>query len=580
MPLHLKPVHHARAEELVRMARELTASVDFHEVGKFAERGLGWLTDDKRYEEVAKRATAHGMPMRSEKQSCIALGPSEIALIRRPETCRIVPQPRQAIRAWTRMLTRDEEAKNRRRILCEPFLNDIVTREDLQYCRSGGPDRVRGLVKRWRYMIQFDMQSWYDQLPLSTRVQLWHGLRAADGQTYCLHAASMGGRPSCEAAQGATWALSTFNVPPSDAGRGLRLGDDFDLASIIDNVAYFADDMDELSRIAMTFLHRCEQAGAQVNDIDFTVALLPQIVSRITTTQTFGGEEYNLVAKTRMVSAKTKAKLDAAAELLQTSLVNGTELSFRQWAALLGLIFYTSELMQHHLDSDPKRRAFKSYCRLMKMCSGFDRKRWDYAVPPGSMPDASAVLALIVTLRAAGPVPVETEPKACGYTIITDASAEGWAGCMVNHRTKTISFAQGRWPTQRTNGGGHFGSSVWAEPEAIVQVSARLLPAGCTDGVVFITDHAGMVWAAEARAAWRSVCADAYDSALRRLTALFPGASFRGRFISGATNPLDAASRWLTTEAPTAKAIDVAVASATLPRAGGSGCRQWQQWMR
>ncbi len=73
-------------------------------------------------------------------------------------------------------------------------------------------------------------------------------------------------------------------------------------------------------------------------------------------------------------------------------------MSFRRWAAVFGLLFYTTELMQRLVDDDDElRRALQSYCRVMKMSCNFSKKQWDYSVPDGSF--TLAQIAKVVHLR-------------------------------------------------------------------------------------------------------------------------------------------------------------------------------------
>lgn len=88
---------------------------------------------------------------------------------------------------------------------------------------------------------------------------------------------------------------------------------------------------------------------------------------------------------------------------------------------------------------------FQTDAKSLKVANSSLVWQWDYKVPPDSMPlpIIYELLAFLDELANAAPVPVytdDTTDPSC--TIITDASAEGWAGCIIDHQN--ISFAQGR----------------------------------------------------------------------------------------------------------------------------------------
>jgi len=599
LPLHLKEVTHVNMEAVKAMIN-VHVQDPRHErqmIGLFAQRSIRWLEDDAPYEEAMARAETTGRRMRQERDSRTSgLSKQELKLVKLK---RLAPAT-QPIKAWCRMCTTTEEARGRRRLLAEPFVNDVIDGEiDLQYCRSGGPPQTRKHVSAFEKMMQFDYRSWYDQLPFSERVRPYHGVRTAEGDPpFTLRSASMGGRGSCESGQGVTWTISTFDVTAEHCKNMLPLPDlilgvDFEQSTIIDNVAYFGHTDDDLERVGVKFLRRCIEVGAQVNDCDLSPEIsddeLRAIVrKRISVNQTFGGEVYDLIQKTRALSDKTKDKLRLAQEVVNSTIMERARrtLSFRQWAAVFSLIFYATELASYPIDDDDNLRiALKQYAKLMRLTSSPNFPGWNYAAPADTF-SLTSVITISKTLDyliTAAPCPVvgPSRNDQPAYTIITDASGWGYAGVVLCHESQSIRFVQGRWPGSTNDRSFDFhDTSVMTEPYGMFLVAATGLPANCTGIVRFITDHVGLVFAAHARLAWRSIACDAYAHTLRRLTATFPKATFIGHFIQGAHNPMDAASRGLKQavhELP--DLIAMAEREAKFPDYCKKS-RQWLPWMR
>jgi hypothetical protein len=565
LPLHLKEVKHINLAVIDDFISELRAG-RHHAVATFASSALGWLRDASRYEALFARACASGVPMRGAKQSQFSLPANEFNIVR---DLRLAPATLPVL-AWCLVSTTDEVAKGRRRILGEPFVNDICGRDDLLYCRSSGPLRTRQLVLKYAYMIQFDQKSWYDQLPLAESVRAWHGVRTKWGN-FWLKSASMGGRGSCESAQGVTWTLATFDTTE------LRLGEDFDASTIIDNVAFFAHSLDSLLAVALVFIRRCRLAGVQLNDIDVQmddVDLLPLLRTRVVDDQTFGGERYDLSRKTRTLSEKSTAKVVHAIELCSITHGDGS-MSVRNFAAIFGLLFYVAEVMGMQLDD--VRDAIRVYCGVMRCTVGWARKQWDLPVPSHVYLVLPQVRRFLTNLlgrvhhgTAVDDVAARAQPS---FTIVTDASWWGWAGVVIDHSTRSVKFAQGQWPQHDLS----FRSSVVAEPAAIVRVARAALPSDATGVVHILTDHMGMVFAARARGACRHVACNEYDAALRGLEVSHPRCRFTADHVAGATNPLDAASRGLAAPKLSYDEFELTAVHATLVPPTK---RMWQEWMR
>ncbi len=140
------------------------------------------------------------------------------------------------------------------------------------------------------------------------------------------------------------------------------------------------------------------------------------------------------------------------------------------------------------------------------------------------------------------PVSLGARPELSPDVVIfSDASAWGWGATA--SRGGLPSHDSAPWtPADRTEW--NCNSSVIAEPLGLFAAAAALVRP--TDKVVELhTDHIGLVYAF-GRGYGKSF---AYNNAISRLAAVFPGVAFRVLFVPGLQNPADRLSRgWVEEE--------------------------------
>ena len=250
----------------------------------------------------------------------------------RKEHLRILHKSKKLVRVSPRCSVRSffvvEWAKRRLRPIFWPDLNELIGRELLGDARIPLKAVVRRNGTRGEWSVQFDFKGWYDQLPLHKDISVLFGLDTER----CLSTLPMGFRPACEVAQAISLALADHDLP-----QGVNVD------VYIDNVR-FVGDKDAVVKAGNQFVDRCKQVGAV---LDSYVSVPKQIDS-------FLGEEYDYVAKTRKLSSKTVEKIIH----VRASMLKEEELSNRQVAAIFGLIFYSAEVL------------------LLPLCLLFDIMKW------------------------------------------------------------------------------------------------------------------------------------------------------------------------------------------------------------
>lgn len=496
-------------------------------VKDFFLRSKRWLEDVELYEELYGRWQAS---TRRRSPVSTAVTNEDLLILRKLR----LEEGGKDVRSFVNFFFRDEIAKARRRILEEPILNDVITKDDLQYTRAATKATIRKQVGAARWSCQFDFKSWYDQIPLSPEIRKFFGV-VLRGKTYRLKSLPMGGRQSCEVAQAVTWYLLSFDRPTS-----------VQVATCIDNVRFTSDDREALQAAAQTFLERCNRVGAQINDPEVGVP------ERIKARDEFCGEVYDYAQKTRQLSDRTVAKIDAVVDLLRRCFVQrraGGFFTYRRYAAIFGLVFYVSEVLLLELP----RSAVKEYCRAMVDTTNFERRDWDRELPAHlfQVAAAASIEALLLVAKNNAPVPVSGRAHRAPFmTIVTDASATGWGAVALCD--ETVTHRHGQWSVDDLRSG-RLTSSVSAEPLGVLRACLSLLEVGASGTVVILTDHQGLVAAAGAGFVW----CDVYAETFSRLTELFPGVDFLFRWVDGERNLADSASRG----APVARSREEVIAA-------------------
>lgn len=394
--------------------------------------------------------------------------------------------------------------KKRRRPIFWPDLNEVIKKEHMGDARIPLKRSVRrnGLSGSWS--IQFDFKAWYDQLPMHHRISKYF---AFDGK-HCLRTLPMGFRPACEVAQSISLALADFNLP-----------DGVSVDVYIDNVR-FVGERDAVIEAGRQFVERCRRVGAKVDNEK------PEPKQE----DDFLGEQYDYVNKKRRLAKKTLTKVT----LVREEILPSETLTNRQVAAIFGLLFFCSEVLQ--LPLCYLFNLMKWYRETMRRVG--DNWNAEVVVPYqvreellfwfGKL-EANPWIDLYNTINDD-----EQEPD---LTLVVDACETGW-GCVSTTSTGTQYYGA---PWSAEDHKKHFlYSSVQSEPLGAWRAIQRFVSTSSKKVVVY-TDHEPQVWAMQ-----RGIAkAASYNELQLKLKETFRDTIFQFKFINGKDNGIaDALSRF------------------------------------
>ena len=379
----------------------------------------------------------------------------------------------------------------RKRGIFWPDINAVIPKSALMKDYIPRKDEVRRKCAESLYSRQFDLQSFYDQLPLHPEIS---PLFSVDGKS-CLASLPMGFRPSAEVAQCVTVAMTDFQLPEG-----------VNCVVYIDNIRFGGPSKAAVNKACETFLARIEKCGAVLNEFE----------SEPSTSEDFLGEHYNLRKKRRRLTDKILEKLKIADELV------GQQLTFRQVSAMFGLVFFCSDVLE--LDICKYFIALRFYRRCMASVS-----QWDDPAPPID-PAASANLTVwIKEARANKSIPLWNDSKTFfpDLTIFSDASAVGWGAVAISN--SGVRHFSGRWTAAEASAG--IEHSTKAEPLAVQRAAFSAVSTNCRQ-VLIMSDHQGLVFAGNAGYGK----SEAYNSMCATLKSAFPETKFKFGFIAGIEN--------------------------------------------
>jgi hypothetical protein len=409
-----------------------------------------------------------------------------------------------------------EAHKHRRRLLLEPFLNDIVQKSDLLAIRLPTSHTLRDMA-RDLYFLQFDAKAFFDQFSLESTVRKYFGFTVS-GFAYQSTTLPMGFRPSCDIAQTSAELLLSYITP------------NVKKACYIDNFYFSSNSLADLQEAVRTFLDRCEQAGVQLNEWSLQPSSSFDAL----------GEHYEGgPAGSRSLTDSTMEKLETAKSLIASP----KQLSCRQAAAVVGILFFASRVLE--IQPAFAYHALRWY-REEVTYSGATRG-WSSPAPLLTPLAREELLTWIHACVRNVPVPLAPQTDApADVLIFSDASAWGTGSVLMNcNGAKTFSAPwRGGDITRDTH------SSATAEPLAVIRNIEQALKLGMIktgDTVEIATDHMGIIWAW--RRGWgRSM---AYNDLLLFFKHLAESRNIRCTctFVRGSDNPADRASRGLDLEA-------------------------------
>ena len=506
LPLHLKKHVKPINLEMLECLPNKTPSCR-----KFLLNALGWLRDGNRIGTVT---LAPKRPRFSKKHFIEMRGYKYKPLVGLPE-------------GFVDAFVRTEPSKDpkhtlgyRLRPLFAPDANhEGASKDKLQELSmpTKGEIREQG-ANVPELVIQFDMESYYDQFELSESVKRKMCFCGPDGLVYALERLPMGLRPACEVAQATTWFLLDFEMEP-----GVKV------TTCIDNVRFVGTKRGVVTAVRQ-FLERCRKVGAQLDKWPASDSET-DIVAMGERGGDFLGERYDYDKQQRSLTKKTLSKLETLKKWLDMQGPESLLMTARQLSVLMGLLFWTASVLDlplsryFHLLRDYRQAAAKA-----STSQDYD------ATAVNITPTArTEMMTWLNVAMGNSPVPmaVQTfgEPS---LNLITDASGVGYSAIATTDFTD-CQVVGGVWSwSQLTKAQ----SSVWAEPEAIYLACLRFVRP--EDRFVRIyTDHSPVVYAGAAGYAKGF----SPNHLLERLNKTYPGTMFEIVHVKGVNNPSDRFSR-------------------------------------
>jgi hypothetical protein len=421
-----------------------------------------------------------------------------------------------------RLFTVEELHKLRRRPIKWPeILNMFRDRRTLQYLRVVPRHEVRTNVTTGEWAIVVDMMQWFDQLPLSQRVQMYFCFDGGKFGPCCLTRLAMGQRQATEVATAVMKRLLDFAKPNVNV----------DFAA--DNVR-FVGKREDVTAAFCEFAERCRCVGAQMNEITADDARRPEAVERLLTQEyDFLGEHYDHRDNTMSSTEKTMKKLNATWSG-RNSWTN------RGFATHFGVLLYASstariELYRYH----SALRHFAAVASRMQA----NPDMWDLPMTqlsPG-VEKEMCEWTNAVLINEHVPIP-RMDAMTCTQMICMDSSGLGTSACHVDFRTGAMAAFQERW----TSESGLLGAgSTETEPAGVLRAAYKFIKPSFTGACLILTDHKPLV-SSDVRG--YAKCR-AYNEMTRRLRR-----DFKCRFVwqhtAGVTHPMDPGSRFVSEPDP------------------------------
>lgn len=358
--------------------------------------------------------------------------------------------------------------------------------------------QVRANATSSRYSVQFDFASWYDQIGLAPKVSTIFGVTSG----LCLASLPMGFRPSAEVAQMVSTAIA-----------GMELPEGVNVTIYIDNIRFGGPTEEPVVKAAKEFLRRAASVGACLNS---------QVIA-VETNEDFLGEHYDLINKSRSLTTKTVEKLKVARNILSEE-----SLSFRQVAAIFGLLYYASEVL-----NIPMCKFFRSLATHRHLMSLVVNDNWD-APAPHLPPEVTDELIVWIDIAAKNtPTEIITESNKHlppDVTVFVDASEYGWGAVSISE--SCVKHYGGVWSADDRSKF-NLSLSTVAEPLAVQRALSAIVSTNFKHVAVF-SDHMGLVFAGNKKYGK----SQNYNAMCDFLHSRFPNTDFSFNFIPGEKNVL------------------------------------------
>lgn len=483
LPLHV----HEHVCNSLNLAKVLQLSANTAETQEHLETALRWVNDSSRYDFARIKSLARLHHRSSLTTNDVNKLNKCGKFVFAPALCGVKSFP---IPEWNKL---------RRRPIFWPDINALISKDMLQRSRIPLKDYVRRQVKRGTWSVQFDFKSWFDQIALIAEISRFF---AFDGDM-CLGQLPMGFRPAVEVAQAITLKLIDFEYPEG-----------VEAIAYIDNVRFVGPDEEAVKLAGQRFKDRCLNVGAIIGT-----------ENKPTQIDEFLGEKYDHVNELRSLTGKVMEKVTLARSLI----LGNAPLTYRQLAAIFGVLFYSSNVLDVSLAE--YYTALRFYREQMSKVS-----RWNDtsdSIPAAPRQNLLNWFKLIIKNK---PTPsFRTISDEYDLTLYVDASDYGW-GCVSTNNQITKIYSR-QW-TEADRSAHKVASSVSSEPLGALRAIMATTSTHMKQVRIY-TDHMGLVYAGN-RGYGK---ARTYNSVMEQLNRMYPNTKFEFTHIKGAINPADKFSR-------------------------------------
>lgn len=403
---------------------------------------LQWLRSDDRYRAVPIRD--HNNIPRARYKSVWMKWLQECGVV--------APISPDQIRGHVKMFAVLEPAKKRfRSIKHTELINVHCGRETLTPCSFPTKSDISKFVAAGEFFIALDFAAMYDQFELSdevsSRMCFMH-----NGNYYRLKTLAMGQRQAVEIANSATQRILDFPRRSKACH------------SIIDNVI-FVGARDDVVHDAWTFINRCKQVNATLNEIDVRTATLDDVSNLARRDGDWAGIHIDLEKKTVSLTEKAVAKT-------LTSWLNRERWTWRDYAAHIGLLFWAWRILTVPMAEFFDILRFNSFVGKL-MTEHQPPPRPDGSYPknlewdkPAAIPDGVLPMLTSWTILVIANLPRVVRPESAPELYIeSDASGFGYGYTAFDVATGEISSWGTAWTDDdRAIHGDKLGKSVYSEP--------------------------------------------------------------------------------------------------------------------
>ena len=349
-----------------------------------------------------------------------------------------------------------ELMKLRRRGICEPWINAIISHAMLQGIKLPTRAEIRKFLFGHNSATTLDAAAFYDQFQLSESVRAFFVFEY-NGKQYALNVLPMGFRPAADIAHLTAQAL--LDITQQQYSR-----------AYIDNFIFTGPNQ---AQDVQRFLSACKDVNLILNELDDYT--WHEKLSSVKFD--FIGESYDLSGSgTKKSTDKTLAKLKLAAQA-----VHRTDLTAKEVAAIFGIAIYASSTCDVSLAEVFTPMRYLSHLGLTTV-------DWSAPALPIDLNTRKNLAEWLNILINTTPRPIYSPtPTSHDVEIQVDASCYGWGAVVIT--ADSVKYHSRKWPSNFDAS-----QSVTSEPMgAWLSVCAAVNKS--TKKVLLRTDHAGLVFA-------------------------------------------------------------------------------------